>query len=427
MRTSHVLMLLLGWSAACGGNSSGEIDAPGGDDGDGGGTGSDGGGDNIDARDQPDAAVATCTPRNGTTVALAPVATGLDQPLMITGAPGDPRLFVIEQDGRVRVIKDGALLPTPFLDISGSSGQVLAGGERGLLGIAFHPDFRNNDRFYLHYSARPSGDHVIAEFLANPGGDTAIPGSRRELLRFSDPFSNHNGGMIEFGNDGMLYIALGDGGSGGDPGNRAQNDNVFFGKLLRINVDTRTGTKQYGIPADNPFANSADGANDPRPENWHKGLRNPFRFSFDRGTGNIYIGDVGQEIWEEIDVAANSPGINWGWRPREGRHCYSPSTGCQTAGLTEPVVEHNQNTGWDSIIGGQVYRGSCFPGLVGTYFYGDYTRGQLWAFEYSGGVAMNNRQAITAGLGNITAIHADSLGELYVLTHNGAVRRIVVP
>jgi glucose/arabinose dehydrogenase len=424
MRTSRVLLLVCVLGVGCGGGGGGDIDAPngGGDGGDDDGS-TDGGDPNADARDLPDAAVATCTPRNGTTVAFAPVATGLDQPLMITGAPGDPRLFVIEQGGTVRVIKNGQLLPTPFLDISS---LVMAGGERGLLGIAFHPDFRNNDRFYVHYSANPNGDHVFAEFKANFGTDTADPNSKRILLQFSDPYSNHNGGMVEFGNDGMLYFSIGDGGSGGDPQDRAQNDSVFFGKLLRIDVDTRTGSKQYGIPADNPFANSADGTNDPRPEIWNKGLRNPFRFSFDRGSNNIYIGDVGQETWEEIDVAANAAGTNWGWDDREGKHCFEPTTGCLTAGRTDPVIEWNQSQGWDSIMGGQVYRGSCFPDLVGTYFYGDYDAQQVRAFEFGNGTANNDRQAI-ANVGNITAIHADSLGELYVVTHNGVVRRLVVP
>jgi glucose/arabinose dehydrogenase len=428
MRSSRVLLAIC-LSAGCGGGGGGDIDAPGGGDdggdGDGGGNDPDGGG-NADARDLPDAAVATCTPKNGTTVALAPVATGLDSPLMVAGAPGDARLWVIEQDGGIRVIKDGQLLATPYLNLAGSSGPVLAGGERGLLGIAFHPDFRNNDRFYVHYTAKPNGDHVIAEYLANPGTDTANAGSRRIVMQWADPYSNHNGGMIEFGNDGMLYIAIGDGGSGGDPQDRAQNNASLFGKILRIDVDTRTGSKQYGIPSDNPFASSADGATDPRPEMWHKGLRNPFRFSFDRGNGNIYIGDVGQEIWEEIDVAANTPGVNWGWDDREGLHCFEPSSGCQTAGRVDPVVEHNQSTGWDSIMGGQVYRGSCFPDLVGTYFYGDYSAQDLWAFEYSGGAAQNNR-AVLNNIGNITAIHADPLGEIYVVTHNGVVRRIIVP
>ncbi len=418
--------MLLSIVVACGGsvNTTPE-DAP--DDGDGPvGDGPETDGDppidgpDIDGPDI-DAPMATCTPVQGTAVALAPFVSGLDAPLMITGAPNDPRQFVIEQDGAIRVIKDGALLSAPFVDLTP---LVLSGGERGLLGIAMHPQFASNQRFYVHFTRRPDGDHVIAEFTATAGADTASIATRRDLITFDDPFSNHNGGMIEFGNDNMLYVAIGDGGSGGDPSDRAQNDASLFGKIWRIDVDTRTGTKQYGIPADNPFAASPDGPADPRPEIWHKGLRNPFRFSFDRANGNIYIGDVGQELWEEIDVSANTAGINWGWDDREGAHCYEPSSGCLTANRREPAVEHNQSTGWDSIMGGQVYRGSCYPGLVGRYFYGDYSRGQLWSFTWNGTQAQNNAMAIN-NVGNITAIHADGQGELYVVTHNGVIRKII--
>jgi glucose/arabinose dehydrogenase len=418
--------LLLAAAVACGGSvNTTPADAP--DDGDGpvsDGPGTDGDppGDGPD-RDGPDidAPMATCTPVNGTTVVLAPFVNGLDAPLMITGVAGDPRQFVIEQAGAVRVIKDGALLPAPCVNLTQA---VLSGGERGLLGIAMHPQFATNQKFYVHFTRRPDGDHVIAELTATAGADTADIATRRDLLVFDDPYSNHNGGSIEFGNDNLLYIAIGDGGSGGDPQDRAQNDASLFGKILRIDVDNRTGTKQYAIPAGNPFASSPDGPADPRPENWHKGLRNPFRFSFDRANGNIYIGDVGQEIWEEIDVSANTPGINWGWDDREGAHCYEPSSGCLTANRREPAVEHSQSAGWDSIMGGQVYRGSCYPGLVGTYFYGDYSRAQLWAFEWNGTAALNNRQALPGSVGNITAIHADGQGELYLVTHNGVIRKI---
>lgn len=414
-----VLPLALG---ACGGSNNDDIDAAPGDgdgpvvDGDPG----DGDGGTTDAPANADAAVASCTPVNGTSVVLAPFVTGLDAPLMITGAPNDPRQFVILQDGAIRVIRDGALVGAPFVDLTQ---LVLSGGERGLLGIAMHPDFVNNQRFYVHFTRRPDGDHVIAEFQATAGTDTADIATRRDLLVFDDPYSNHNGGSIEFGNDGMLYIALGDGGNAGDPQDRAQNDASLFGKILRIDVDTRTGTKPYGIPADNPFASSPDGAGDPRPENWHKGLRNPFRFSFDRANGNIYIGDVGQSRYEEIDVAANTPGINWGWDDREGMHCFEPASGCLTANRREPVVEHTPGANWRSVIGGQVYRGTCFPGLAGTYFYGDYYAGQLWAFEFNGTAAVNNRMLVNVS-GNMTAIHADGLGEMYVVAHNGVIRRI---
>ncbi len=397
--------------AACGGGDSNGPDGP----------------PPIDGRDVGDAAVATCTPRNGTTVGFQTVVTGLDQPLLVTAAPGDPRIFVIEQTGAIRVIKDGQLLPTPFLDLGGANGVVQCCGEQGLLGLAFHPDFRQNDRFYVHHTARNGGDHVIAEYRAVFGTDAADPQSRRELLRFTDPYGNHNGGSVEFGTDGKLYLAIGDAGSGGDPQDRAQDLSSLFGKILRIDVDTRTGTKEYGIPADNPYATSADGPADPRPELWHLGLRNPFRISFDPANGDIYIGDVGQNAWEEIDVSPNVPGVNWGWDDREGAHCFEPSSGCLTANRLDPVVEFNQNQGWRSIMGGSVYRGPCFPDLVGTYFYGDHYAGRLWGFEYAGGMAQNNRQVSNQNLGGLTSIHADATGELYVTTIDGTLRRIIVP
>ncbi len=383
---------------------------------------------NVDApRLLPDAAVATCTPRNGTTIVLEPFVTGLVQPVGLSSAPGDARVFVIEQPGRVRVIKNGALLPTPFLDLrEESGGPVLDGGERGLLGIAFHPDFRDNDRFYVNYTRLPDGDTVIAEYRATFGTDVADPGTGRIVLVIDQPFSNHNGGWIEFGTDGMLYVGMGDGGSSNDPGDRAQDDTEMLGKMVRIDVDTRTGTKQYGIPANNPFASSADGPNDPRPENWHKGLRNPFRFSFDTN-GDLYIGDVGQGAWEEVDVAVgNAAGVNWGWDDREGAHCFEPMNGCLTAGRTDPVSEHPASANWHSVIGGAVYRGSCFPDLVGQYFYGDYSAGELWAFRMMNGAAQNDRRVLQ-NVGTITSIQHDATGELYVVTHNGTVRRITVP
>ena len=380
----------------------------------------------VDA-DIPDAFVANCVPNTGTTITTVPFVTGLNQPLMITGIQGDRRQFVIEQGGRVRVIDNGQVLPTPALDLDDDN-LILSGGERGLLGIALHPKWLENGLFYLHHTGA-NGDHVIAEYHMPIGSSVANKASRRELMRFADPFSNHNGGSIEFGNDGFLYIAIGDGGSGGDPGNRAQNDASLFGKLLRIDVDTRTGSKQYGIPPTNPHANSADGPTNPRPEIWHKGLRNPFRFSFDRMTNDIYIGDVGQGSnppnLEEIDVAPNTPNINWGWADREANRCFRPATGCATAGRTEPVVVRGGAEGWTSIMGGAVYRGACYPNLAGKYFYSDYAAGTLWSFTWNGSSAVGDAQVIAARLGNVTAIHDDGNGQLYVVLHSGAIRRIV--
>ncbi|MBK9032887.1 MAG: PQQ-dependent sugar dehydrogenase [Myxococcales bacterium] len=373
-----------------------------------------------------DAATFGCTPRAGTTVALAPVATGLDQPVALTGPVNDGRVFVVEQPGAIRLIKDGALVTAPYLDLSGTAGPVRFGGEQGLLGLAFHPQFGSNGRFYVNFTRKPDGATVIAEFTTAPGDDTAPVATRRDVLVIPQPYANHNGGWLEFGNDGKLYIGMGDGGSGGDPQDRAQDDAALLGKILRIDVDTRTGAKAYGIPTDNPHAGSVDGATDPRPEIWHKGVRNPFRWSFDRATGDLYIGDVGQNAWEEVDFTPNLPGVNWGWDDREGAHCYEPTSGCLTAGRTDPVTEHAAAANWHSVIGGQVYRGACFPDLVGTYFYGDYSAAELWSFRIMNGAAQND-QRVLQSVGAITHVHSDGVGELYVVTHDGRVRRVVVP
>lgn len=371
-----------------------------------------------------DGPAANCTPVNGTNIVLTPVAQGLDSPVGLASPPGDRRIFVVEQTGAIRLIKDGALVTAPYLNLGGTAGPVLSGGERGLLGIAFHPQFGTNGKFYVDFTRKPDGATVIAEFTAAaPGDDTAPVASRRDVLVIPQPFANHNAGWLEFGPDGKLYIAMGDGGSGGDPGDRAQNDAELLGKLLRIDVDARTGTKPYGIPSDNPFASSPDGAADPRPEIWGKGLRNPFRFGFDTGTGDLYIADVGQGAWEEVNAGPNVPGVNWGWDDREGRHCYEPMTGCLTAGRTEPVTEHSHNSGWISVIGGVVYRGTCFPDLVGTYFYGDYGQQGLWAFKLTAGQAMNDREVVP-NVGALTHVNHDATGEIYVVTQDGRVRRI---
>ena len=409
-----LLALALALPTACSGDDHQHlmpIDAPDGD-----GATVDGPGPDIDAP------MANCTPVNGTNVVLTPVAAGLDTPVGLASPPGDAhRLFVVEQPGAVRVITDGVLATTPYLDLSG---PVLSGGERGLLGIAFHPQFLQNGKFYVNFTRDPDGATVIAEFTAaNPADATAPIASRRDVLVIPQPYANHNAGWLTFGRDGKLYIAMGDGGSGGDPQDRAQNDAQLLGKLLRIDVDTRTGTKQYGIPSDNPFASSPDGASDPRPEIWGKGLRNPFRFSFDSQTGDLYIGDVGQDLWEEVDAGPNVASMNWGWDDREGSHCYEPMSGCMTAGRTDPVVEHPHSAGWTSVIGGTVYRGTCFPDLVGQYFYGDYAQQGLWSFKLVGGAAQGDHEAVR-GVGNITHVAADATGEMYVVTHDGRVRRI---
>jgi glucose/arabinose dehydrogenase len=423
MRAVLAVVLLASLGSACGDDGAGKpLDAA-----------VDDGPDTIDAATDAatDAAQASCTPRAGTTIMLAPVVSGLDSPIGLTSPPGDGRLYVVLQDGDIRIIRDGALVPTPFLSLGGNAGPVIAGGERGLLGLAFHPRFAENRKLYVNFTAKaagaiPGNATVIAEYTAAADGMTADPATRRDLMVIPQPFSNHNGGWLEFGNDRLLYIGMGDGGSGGDPADRAQNDREWLGKMLRVDVDARTGGKPYGIPAGNPFAASADAANDPRPENWHKGLRNPFRWSFDRATGDLYIGDVGQSAWEEVDYTPNTAPLNFGWDDREGAHCYEPMTGCLTAGRTDPVAEHPASDNWRSVIGGQVYRGACFPDLVGTYFYGDYVAGELWALRIVGGAAQDRRRLLQ-NVGAITSIHADGLGELYLTTYGGAVRRVVVP
>jgi len=379
-----------------------------------------------------DAPAASCTPRNGTTITLTPVATGLDNPVGVTSPPGDRRVFVVEQTGAIRLFKNDTLVTAPYLNLGGNTGPVMYGGERGLLGLAFHPQFAQNGKFYVNFTAKaagtiPAGATVIAEFtVSDAAADVANVGtSRRDLLVIPQPYANHNGGWIEFGNDGLLYVGMGDGGSAGDPEDRAQNDASMLGKMLRIDVNGRTGTKQYAIPAGNPFAASADGPNDPRPENWHKGLRNPFRWSFDRPTGDLYIGDVGQGTWEEVDYTTNGAPLNFGWDDREGAHCYEPMNGCLTAGRTDPVTEHQATTNWHSVIGGQVYRGTCFPDLVGRYFYGDYVAGELWSLKIMGGAATTDRRELT-NVGNLTHIHADSTGELWVINLDGRVRKLAV-
>ncbi len=346
------------------------------------------------------------------------VAGGLENPLDLQVAAGDrERLYVVEQGGRIRVLRNGQVAGT-FLDVSS---RISRGGERGLLGLAFHPQFSANRRFFVNYTDR-QGDTHIAEFRAT-SADQADPQSERQLLFVSQPFANHNGGGLAFGNDGMLYIGLGDGGSGGDPFGNGQSLGTRLGKLLRIDVDRGT---PYAVPSDNPFA-TRPGA---MPEIWAYGLRNPFRFSFDRATGDLYIGDVGQNRFEEVDVgvASRRGGENYGWNIMEGNSCYAPASGCSMAGLTLPVLDYGHGDGC-SITGGYVYRGCRMPGYAGTYFYGDYCAGFVRSFRLENGRAVDQRDwtsAIGRGLiRNITSFGVDLDGEVYVVDYGGAIYRIV--
>lgn len=350
------------------------------------------------------------------TIALLPlVAKDLERPVSLTHAgDGSGRLFVVEQPGRIRIVEQGALLSLPFLDIGD---RILAGGERGLLGLAFHPDFRRNGRFYVNYTRTPDGATVVAEYRRGPSPHRALR-DERILMTVLQPYANHNGGMVAFGPDGYLYIALGDGGAGGDPDNRAQNPDDLLGKILRIDVNQGD---PYGIPSDNPFATEAG-----RPEIYAMGLRNPWRFSFDMNTGDLWAADVGQQKWEEIDLIVR--GGNYGWRVKEGTHCYAPALLCGNNNLTGPVLEYAHDKGRCSIIGGYVYRGRAVPGLAGQYLYGDYCSGELFAFTRTQERESSPPPRVILKTSfRISSLGEDEIGELYVLDHGGGLYRIAPP
>lgn len=334
---------------------------------------------------------------------LEPVATGLANPLYLTAPPGDvQRLFIAEQPGRIRIVQNGTLLLAPFLDITD---RVASGGEEGLLSVAFHPNYSTNHYFYVDYThTNAAGDTLytlIERYTTSADSNVADSTTHKLILRIVQPYSNHNGGLVMFGPDGMLYIGMGDGGSGGDPQNRAQNPDSLLGKLLRVDVD-------------------AGGA----PEIWALGLRNPWRFAFDPPRGLLYIADVGQNLWEEVDVQlASLGGLNYGWRIMEGAHCYQPNP-CSQAGLVPPALEYDHSNGC-SIIGGFVYRGARSPALAGRYFYSDYCSGWIRSFTYAAGaVAQRVSWTLNASLGNVLSFGQDAAGELYVLSVSGTVYRI---
>ena len=351
-------------------------------------------------------------------VALEPVASGLSFPLYLTAPAGDARLFIVEKGGAIRIVKDGVLLPTPFLSLAG---RVSTGSEQGLLGVAFDPAYASNGRFVIHYTDLAGNTAVSLFRVSATDADLADPASETVLLTAEQPFTNHNGGQILFGPDGMLYIGLGDGGAGGDPGGRGQSLADLLGGILRVDVGSGTG---YTVPPDNPFVGQA-GA---RPEIWSYGLRNPWRFTFDPFTGDLYVADVGESAWEEVDVVTQAGGagrgLNFGWNVTEGNHCYA-SARCDRAGLTPPVLEYSHDEGC-SISGGYVYRGAAIPALQGHYFYADYCRGWVRSFRFQDGQALESQQwsALAPG-GSIPSFGQDAAGELYILTAEGGVFRIV--
>jgi glucose/arabinose dehydrogenase len=347
------------------------------------------------------------------TLAVTEVATGLDNPVYVTAPSGNARLFIVEQPGRIRIVENGQLVATPFLDITS---RVVSGGERGLLSVAFHPQYRTNGFFYVYFTGA-SGELRIERFTVSSNPNQANPTSAKVILTVPHPRSNHNGGLAMFGPDGMLYLGLGDGGGGGDPDLNGQNVSSLLGKLLRIDVNSGD---PYSIPAGNPFAGRADA----KKEIWAFGLRNPWRYAFDRTAGNLYIADVGQDVTEEVNVVASTrPGVNYGWNITEGSNCYNASS-CSKQGIDLPVVEYGHTDGQCSITGGFVYRGSAMPEIAGTYFYSDYCAGWLKSFRYDG-TATEKRTWSIGSVGLVTSFGEDASGELYLTSSNGKVYRLV--
>ena len=354
-------------------------------------------------------------------IALVPRFSGLAAPLgVIHAGDGTGNLYVVEQAGRIRLIDNGTLLSAPFLDIST---RVLSGGEQGLLGLAFPPGFATSGRFYVNYTRIQDGATVIARFLRTVNPNVADNTSEVVLLVIPQPFANHNGGQLAFGPDGFLYIGMGDGGSGGDPQNNAQNPALLLGKMLRIDVEsTPDPGLPYAIPPTNPFLDNAAY----RGEIWALGLRNPWRFSFDRQTGDLYIADVGQNLFEEVNFQpATSPGgENYGWRIMEGAHCFIDPA-CSSTGLVLPVAEYSHGPEC-SITGGFVYRGPAFPRIQGVYIYADFCSGKFWGLQRVGADWQN--ALLLTGPPSISSFGEDEAGNLYAADlAAGIVYEVVAP
>jgi len=350
-------------------------------------------------------------------IQLIPIASGFRSPTHITNAKdGSGRLFVVEQAGYIRVLdRSPAQRHRIFLTVKN---RVNRGGEKGLLSIAFHPDFRNNQRLFINYTTGENSDLVtqISELKTTPDRSAAKPLSERSVMRFSQPYANHNGGQLLFGPDGYLYIGNGDGGSGNDPKNHAQRLDTLLGKMLRINVNASDAGKRYSIPADNPFVGTPGAL----PEIYAYGLRNPWRFSFDRVTGLLYAGDVGQNNREEIDVIQK--GRNYGWRIMEGTICTpGVNPNCTPVG-DAPIIDYDRDAGV-SVTGGLVYRGPSHPTLQGVYLYADFGSGNIWGLRYLNGQVTTHRLLLASGL-SVTSFGEDETGEIFLTSYDGRVFQV---
>jgi glucose/arabinose dehydrogenase len=358
-------------------------------------------------------------PPGGTGLALELVRSGLSQPLFVCSPPGDTaRIFVVEQTGAIRILRNDTLLAVPFLNLAG---LVSGGDEQGLLGMAFSPDYATSGRFYVSYTD-VQGRNKLVRYLVSADPNVANPAPETDLLTVDQPYENHNGGGITFGPDGYLYMGIGDGGSSDDPNGNGQDRSDLLGSLLRLDV---SGPGAYAIPADNPFVGMAG----MRGELWDWGLRNPWRFSFDRATGDLYIADVGQDSREEVNVSNASEGggkgLNYGWDITEGFECHEPSSGCDRTGLTPPEYEYTHGVGC-SVTGGFVYRGTRNPTMEGRYFFGDYCQGWVRSFFWNGDDATNTLQHPTLDVGTqLTSFGEDARGELYLTTRDGRLLRII--
>jgi glucose/arabinose dehydrogenase len=350
-------------------------------------------------------------PSSSDEIVLTEVASGLQRPVQLLSAPGDSRLFVVEQRGLIRVLSGGQAQPTPYLDLGG---QLSGGSEQGLLGMAFHPDFQTNGFAYVNYTDG-SGDTRVVRYTELGDGLSLDPGSAKEIMFVDQPAGNHNAGQLLFGGDGMLHVPLGDGGSSGDPQGNGQNLDTLLGSILRIDVD---GGDPYAIPPDNPFAFGGG-----RPEIWAYGVRNPWRNDIDVEGGYMYVADVGQNTWEEVSVIAlGEAGVNFGWNVTEGPDCFQSAT-CDDESFRAPVISYDHGEGC-SITGGHVYRGQAMPELVGVYFYSDFCSGWLRSFRWDPdqGTAQDQREWTIPSLGSVYSFGTDGNGELYILAGSRAYR-----